>query len=397
MLIDTDFIVFSDDWGRHPFSCQHIMTHFLPGNRLLWVNTIGLRTPQLTLYDVKRSFEKIAAWARPKRPKTNASFCKNLRILSPFMIPYNAIRPIRAFNRESVVRSVRKAMRDWCFKKPVLLATQPLASDYIGHFDESLVVYYCVDDFTCWPGMNQPEMVRAMENKFLAHADLTIVTSESLRRTRSHAKYPPRLLTHGVDVDHFSGSRNRNRVKPGPLCGLRGPVVGFYGLIDDRLDRKLVSRILTQHPEWNVVFIGTTTISLDEFQSAPGFLHIDAVPYDILPDYAACFDVAIVPYQVNSQTVSINPLKLKEYLAAGKPVVATPLPEVLFLAPVVRTASTPDAFINEIEAALSTPLAQESLRVVLEGERWEDKASVLSGWIMDALHQKCISGSFSDA
>ena len=383
MLKGKDFIVFSDDWGRHPFSCQHIMRHFLPHNRLLWVHTIGLRTPRLTLHDLRRSAEKLASWAAPKR-ESQRPLPKNLRMLSPVMIPYAGFRPVRAFNRGSVVRAALAAMADWGLKNPILLATLPNAADYAGRFGESLTVYYCVDDFSLWPGMNQPELVKELEADMLKKADLVVATSKALCLSRTNGKRPSRLLSHGVDLEHFTTADAANG-RPSALREIPGPIVGFFGLIDERLDRDLILRLLEQRPHWSFVFIGHSLVRLDALAAHPNFFRLPAVPYAELPRYAACFDVAIIPYVVNDLTRSINPLKLREYIATGRPVVATPLPEALRLAPAVRTGANVRAFLQAMEEALADASSPESRQAVLAGESWADKAELLSGWMEEAL------------
>lgn len=390
MLNNTDFIVFSDDWGRHPFSCQHIMRHFLPENRLLWVHTIGLRTPRLTVYDIKRSAEKVASWLRPKKSVETESLHHNLRLLSPVMIPYNTIRPIRGFNRESVVRSVRQAMREWNFNDPVLLATQPLASDYAGRLGESLTVYYCVDDFTLWPGMNQPELVRAMENALLSQADLVVAVSDSLCASRSNGREATRLLTHGVDIEHFQRA-TLPQEKPEPLKALSGPIIGFYGLIDKHFNRELVAAILDARPDWQVVCIGTKRLDLSELETRANFHWLPPVPYEKLPAYAACFNVAFIPYLVNAHTQSANPLKLREYIATGKPVVTTPMAEVFRFKELIFIANDSPAFIEAIEQALSAPPNPMRINEALVGESWQDKAKQLSGWIEETMARRTSS------
>lgn len=387
ILTNTDFIVFSDDWGRHPFSCQHIMKHFLPGNRLLWVNTIGMRTPRLSLYDIKRSFEKVASWIRPNASASPEPLPHNLRILSPVMIPYNTISAVRFFNRESVVRSVQKAMRDWGFTKPVLLTTQPLASDYVGRFGERLVVYYCVDDFTVWPGMNQPELVRGMEDSLLARSDLVTAVSDSLCASRSNGRTPTRLLTHGVDVEHFRQAA-QPLPRPEALRGLGGPIIGFFGLIDSHFDRELTAALLDARPGWQIVCIGTRRIDLGELEKRPNFHWLPPVPYAELPSYAAAFDVAVIPYKVNEHTQTASPLKLREYIATGKPVVTTPMADVFRFQNHIAIAGTDREFIAAIEKALASPPVPEAQEQALAGESWKDKAALLSSWIEEGLEQR---------
>ena len=386
-MFGSDFIVFSDDWGRHPFSCQHIMEQFLPHNRVLWVNTIGLRTPRLCLYDLKRSLGKLTSWILPKGEK--GELHPNLRIVAPFMVPYNTVAPVRAYNRFRVVHSVRAAMKAWGIENPVFLATLPNAADYVGFFGESLVVYYCVDDFTLWPGMNQPKMVQGLEADLLDKADLVIAVSDTLCATRANGRTQTRLLTHGVDIEHFMLSGCTGS-PPEAMRDLSGPVIGYYGLIDGRMDQNLIRSILVAHPEWHLVLIGKSLVSLKEFSAYPNFLHIPAVPYTDLPCYAACFDVAILPYHVDERTMSINPLKLKEYLASGKPVVSTMLPEVCSLSAVVCTAGDAASFVREIELALQQG-QPEACAELLRGESWAAKAELMSEWMVESMRTKRIA------
>src|ERR1039457_1488025 len=174
MIRGRDFIVFSDDWGRYPFSCQHIMKRFLPDNRLLWVNTIGMRKPRINLSDIKRSIGKIRSWLTPRENKRSET---NLTIISPIMIPYATIPLVRGWNRLSVIRAVRSEMRRLSFNHPIVLTTLPNASDYLNAFDEILDVYYCVDEFSEWPGVEK-ELVSEMEATLLEKTDFVVAVSD---------------------------------------------------------------------------------------------------------------------------------------------------------------------------------------------------------------------------
>ncbi len=388
MLKNKDFIVFSDDWGRHPFSCQHIMEHFLPNNRLLWVNTIGMRTPELSIYDIKRAFGKISSWLKPQsnNDTTNQEH-KNLRIISPFMIPYNNYGIIREFNAKNVVKSVNQAADEWGFTDAILLTTQPLASDYIGKLNEKLIAYYCVDDFINWPGMNQPELVQKLEDELLKKSDLVFAVSDSLCQSRTNGKEQTKLLTHGVDIPHFEKAKIPQEI-PEEFKNISHPIIGFYGLIDKHFDVNLVEEILKHEPEWNIVCVGTKRISLETLEKYKNFFWFPAVDYYNLPQYAAAFNVAIIPYHVNEHTQTANPLKLREYIATGKPIVTTPMNEVFRFEKVIHIAERGLPFIQAIDEALHTPVIEELRSQALRGESWCEKAELTSSWIEESLQNK---------
>lgn len=383
MIKNRDFIVFSDDWGRHPFSCQHIMKHFLTDNRILWVNTIGMRKPRFTLYDVKRGVQKILSWISPGQEKRKEG---NLTVLSPFMIPYNTIPLIRSFNRASVVGEVRTAMQRLGFKDPILIATLPNAADYLGAFGESLDVYYCVDEFSEWPGVDK-NLVREMENILLKNVHFIVTVSDELQRNKKSPRGPTYLLTHGVDLEHFSrGSLPHNIPKEvGVMERIPKPIVGYFGLFDERSDQEILENILIRHPEWSLVIIGKSMVSTERLKKYKNFHHINAVFYAELPRYASYFDACIIPYVRNTLTDNISPLKLKEYLATGKPIVSTALPETMKYRQWVNIAKNQGEFVTKIEEVIDRGVDASSQITSVRNEDWQNKALLFSSYIESTL------------
>ncbi len=383
MISGRDFVVFSDDWGRHPFSCQHLMNVFLKENRILWVNTIGLRNPTISLYDAGRIAEKAMGWLGRGKRGDDIVLPENLTVVSPFMVPWNQFGALRAFNRRQVVSCVRSAMEALEFDSPLVVATVPNAADYIGRLGERLFVFYCVDEFSEWPGVNS-ELVKDLERTMLSGVDMVAAVSDRLAGSKKAANGPTYLLTHGVDIEHF---RQTGRVEPAEIYrDLPGPVIGYFGLIDERTDQDLLIALLERFPEASLVLIGNTKVSLSRLTQFGNFHHIPPVRYELLPRYIAGFDVAIIPYVVNALSNNINPLKLKEYMASGVPIVSTPLPEVVKFDGVIRVGSTAASFADAVESALSD--GGRDVSAALAGESWAEKAELLSGWMIRRLEEK---------
>ncbi len=389
MLTGRDIIVFSDDWGRHPFSCQHIMTHFLPGNRLLWVQTIGMRRPRLTLYDLRRSFEKLASFVTPAENRKEP-LPENLTVVNPFMLPFGNLL-VRALNRYSVVRTVRASLGELRFRDPILLTTLPNAADYLGALGESLSVFYCVDEFSQWPGVNR-SLVQTMERKLLDRVDLVVAVSDALCASKRPANGSSvRLLTHGVDAAHFGRAaiRTTNPRAIAALGDIPGPIIGYFGLFDQRSDQEILEYLLKSRPDCSLVILGAAVTGYEKLSRYPNFFHREAVAYEELPEYVSFFTLCILPYVRTLLTDNINPLKLKEYLATGKPVVSTPLPEAVKLQPRVRIAATPEAFLRQVEEALGgSGLSPEGAGEMFRNESWEAKATMMAEWISVAHEQK---------
>lgn len=385
MIKDRDFIVFSDDWGRHPFSGQHIMKHFLKDNRILWVNTIGMRNPRLSIYDVKRVIGKFRSWSRPDA--SAGDLPANLTVVAPVMLPYNSVPAIRNWNRNSVVKKTREWSERLGFSDPIFLATVPNAADYAGSLNESVIVYYCVDEFSEWPGVLK-KMTRKFEKALLKKADLIACTSDELTRSKVSSQAPTYLLSHGVDVEHFSKAGRVDTEVP-DLKDVPKPIIGYFGLFDERSDQDLLTHLLESRPEWSLVVVGNSVVDMGKLKKFENFYHIGPVPYDVLPQYAAYFDVCIIPYVLNELTANINPLKLKEYLATGKPVVSTALPEAIKFNQWMQIASGHVEFRDAVSLALEVKsVGGAPAAEALVGETWIDKAACLSGWIEDALERK---------
>jgi glycosyltransferase involved in cell wall biosynthesis len=383
MIKNRDFIVFSDDWGRHPFSCMHIMKRFLPYNRILWINTVGMRLPKLNFYDLRRSVEKIGSWFG--RSTSREELPAHLTVISPVTIPFNNLSIIRRFNRMSVVRAVKREMIRLSLKQPILLTTLPTASDYLGAFGEAVDVYYCVDEYSKWPGAAK-EVLEHMESDLVRKVDLIVTTSEELQRANRSESCPTYLLTHGVDIEHFNKAKE---FTPHPLFNtVNKPVIGYFGLIDGHVDLGLLEYLMKEKPGWSFIFIGPVKVDIDVLKERKNAHFFPPVPYLDLPRYLAGFDVCILPYKVNELTRYSNPLKLKECLAAGKPVVSTALPEVMKLKEAVRVALAKEEFLIQVSDALTDPFDKASAEKVLQGEDWSIKAQKMSDYIEEAIKRK---------
>jgi glycosyltransferase involved in cell wall biosynthesis len=158
----------------------------------------------------------------------------------------------------------------------------------------------------------------------------------------------------------------------------------MFGVIDARLDASLVMALARAMPEATIVLLGPVDRDVRHLATWSNVRLPGAVPYDALPAEAARFDVCILPYVVDASTTSINPLKLKEYLATGKPVVSTPLPEAERLRPFVRVAAA-DAFVDAVAAALRDPTPAPGLEAFLADESWDAKASQFFDWAVNGV------------
>jgi glycosyltransferase involved in cell wall biosynthesis len=377
VLVNRDFVVFSDDWGRHPSSCQHLFRRIARRNRVLWVNTLGTRTPTLSRSDLARAAAKVREWIRPTPPVAE----EPVRVLRPLMTPFDRWRPLRAVNARLVRRAVTRAAALGGVRAPIVVTTIPNAAGVVGRLGEASSVYYCVDEYSEWPGADRKAMLE-MERELLARVDLVVTTSEALFESKS-AKHPRvRLLPHGVDWERFRAGAGR---VPPELERLPRPRVGYPGLVDARLDVARIAALARAMPGASFVLLGPRQLGPGELDALSNVHFLPPVPYEDVPAVLAALDAAFLPYVLSELTARMNPLKLRELLAAGLPVVATPLPEIAREGAFVRLARDGDDWLTGLRAAIAEGRSRAAARSEsVRGQSWEARAEELGRLIQEA-------------
>ena len=373
---DPCFLVFSDDWGEHPSSCQHIFGHIAKHHQVLWVNTIGMRKPSFTFTDAKKVYYKLRKMLfgdkkQAKGHKRQTELTK-LTVLQPFMLPFSNITIIRRFNQFLVTNAVKKMLPTLTMSAPIFITTVPNACDYAGHCQEQKVVYYCVDDYGQWPGLEH-KLVEEMEQNLMKKSNIFIATSQALYDKLICFGKPTHLLTHGVDLDLFSKTPTEEHVL---LKNIPKPRVGYFGLFDERSDKNLLGELARSFPRVSFVITGKVETDISILKTRRNIFFTGSIPYRELPAMVKGWEVCILPYLVNDLTNSINPLKLKEYLATNKPVVASPLPEAKNFSNYLNVANSATEWENIINSLLNKKLINQNNHVsaVLKEESWPIKA-----------------------
>jgi glycosyltransferase involved in cell wall biosynthesis len=257
--------------------------------------------------------------------------------------------------------------------QPILVITAPNACDFIGAFDESRSVYYCVDDFSEWPGMNH-DFVAPMERELIDRCDVLVATSTALIERMEARGRSAHLLTHGVDVAAFVSYRGDEHAL---LRHIPRPRIGYFGLFDERSDQELLIEIARSMPEVSFVVTGPVETGTSQLTAFDNVYFTGAVPYAELPSLAQGFDICMLPYRVNKLTNAIQPLKLKEYIATGKPVISTPIREARALSAFIDLAESTEEWISLISRHLTGKVSCRSADAdrFLDQESWSAKAT----------------------
>jgi glycosyltransferase involved in cell wall biosynthesis len=382
LLCKPPIVVFSDDWGRHPSSCQHLIGKLLGHREVIWVNTIGTRPPRFDWQTVRRVTEKLKQWTRKSAPAPTAkvdSEQRAPRIVSPKMWPSFKGRFARGLNRRLLKRAL-KPIFESLREPPIVVSTLPLITDLIGEIPANRWVYYCVDDFGVWPGYDGVTM-RLLERDFVAKADEIIAVSETLNTHLTDLGRDSHLLTHGVDFDFW------NRVDPQAIPeefrGLEAPWTVFWGVIDRRMDLDFVKELSAKLSRGTLVLFGPQDDPDPMLFQLPRVVVKPSLPFARLPSIAAAASVLVMPYADLPVTRAMQPLKFKEYLATGKPVVVRGLPSTYGWADACDVCDTKERFVEAVNTRIAEGIlpTQPFGRERLAAEGWDAKAKQFEAWL----------------
>ena len=327
------------DWDTELWTNQHhLMSRLAQANNVLFVESLGLRRPQLASRDLARIARRLRRGLAPPRA------VDGLHVLSPLVLPLHSNRVVRAVNRRLLDALVRRASRRLEMKQPILWAYVPQAESLIESLQPELVVYHCVDDIAAQEGIDGASF-RAAEQRFAAQADLVLASAPSLaermRELSSNVMEAPNV----ADTDLFASALQAGPVDAA-LAALPQPRVVFTGaIVTTKLDLPLMVSLAQARPEWSFALVGPVgpgdpRADVSMLKAAPNIHLLGPRSYDELPAVLRGADAGLIPYARNELTGSIFPMKVYEYLAAGLPVIATELPA---LAEVSEVAKAPDA------------------------------------------------------
>jgi glycosyltransferase involved in cell wall biosynthesis len=372
-LEGRDIVCFANDWSGDPLSKKHVMRRLARRNRVLWVNSLGNRSPRATARDLRRIFDKLQRFAGGLYEVE-----ENIFVVSPLAVPSYRSPLMRRVNEMVVGASVRTAMRRLAFRRPLVYTFVPASVWVADQLGAEHLVYHCVDEYSAFAGAG--EEIRSLEAELLQRSDLVIACSEPLRAAKAQLNRNTVLVRHGVEHAHFARALAEETPIPADVQALPRPIFGFYGLVAEWVDLEAMRQIAAAYPHGSVVIVGDINhadrAGLAALHGQPNVHLLGRRPYERLPGYCKAFDVALLPFVKNELTVSANPLKLREYLAAGLPVVATDIPEARALAGRgVLLADGPQSFVAQVGEALRVRGPSRDRSQEMARESWDDKVA----------------------
>lgn len=275
------------------------------------------------------------------------------------------------------------------FENPLQWFYDPMAvTAFLGQMNEIGVIYDCMDELSKFRGA--PPQIKTREQKLLAVADVVFAGGRKLWESKKLLNDNCHFYGCGVDVAHFGKARHSETKIPDDIAPLRKPTLGYFGVIDERMDYELLVNLAEANPDWSIAMVGPQ-IKVDKVPQRPNIHWLGQKNYADLPAYCKAFDVCMMPFALNEATEFINPTKALEYMATGKPIVSSAVADVVTnFGAVVKIARTHDDFIFLCQEAIEntdTARMEVGLKQAAENS-WDSIVAQLEGHITNALRQK---------
>lgn len=378
-------VYFGNDWNaENRTSSHHIATRLAGRMPVLYVDSPGMRAPNASGRDLKKAWRKLsAALRRPERIREGFWRC------TVPQLPFRRIPGIDAFNRLFGRWAVRRALAAVGIERRISWFAVPHPGFLARRLGEELCVYYCIDDYAAHPGVD-PELIGRRDDALSRAADLQFVAPPALLERKRGLNPRTFYSPHGVDVALFRRASEPGTEIAAAARDLPGPVIGYIGSLHEWIDLDLIAWLARERPQWTFLLVGHAAADVSELRALPNVRLAGAQPYATLPQWAKAFDVAIIPYRLNRQVANSNPLKLREYLATGKPVVSVHNPEIEKFSRWVRIARDRAEYLRALESALAedTPQAAAERIAAVADQTWDSRVDTVLDTVAQALQRQ---------
>jgi UDP-galactopyranose mutase len=293
--------------------------------------------------------------------------------------------------RQSLVKAALRGPLAGQFDRALQWFYDPMAvTAFAGQLDEVAIVYDCMDELSKFRGA--PPQIVERESLLLSKADLVFTGGRKMWESRSARHSNCHFYGCGVDIEHFGAARKDATVVPADIAALRKPVLGYFGVVDERIDYELLAMLADANPEWSVVMIGPTAkVDPNTFPQRRNLHWLGGRKYSELPAYVKAFDLCLMPFALNEATESINPTKALEYMASGRMIVSSAVPDVVSnFGSVVKIADSREQFValcHECLANSDSAAIQAGLQMASENS-WDFIVSRLEHHIEEVLARK---------
>ena len=311
----------------------------------------------------------------------------------PMVLPFGNTLPfIKKINFKIELKFIRRIMEKLKIHDPIHIIIYPYFIDFVGKLGEKMVIAYFVDDSTA--EIKDPAERQALQKKIrylCKKADIVLTTSTALYNEMKHFNKNTFFVPNGVDANHFMKALLPETRIPDSIRNISKPIVGFMGIIDNRLDVPLMLKLAKNHPKWSIVFVGKVKkkyVNIAALKKLKNVHFLGMQKPEDLPAFIKAFDVCLIPYVDSQLTRNIYPLKLHEYLATGKPVVSTNMPELYPFKEVVRISKDYKEFEDNIIKSLKEDKEENKLKriAIAKQNTWDNRIETISKIISKFLN-----------
>lgn len=268
----------------------------------------------------------------------------------------------------------------------------PMALEFSAHLEPRLTVYDCMDELSAFK--YAPNELKELEDNLFNKANVVFTGGHSLYEVKKKQHFNTHFFPSSIDKDHFVKARETDQ-EPADQVAIAGPKIGFYGVIDERFDIELIRGMAEARPDWHIVLIGPVVkIDPAHLPQLPNIHYLGSKSYDELPGYLSGWKVALIPFLQNESTRFISPTKTPEYLAGGKPVVSTPIRDVVYpysREGLVGIGENAEDFVTIIDNLLATPGRDAWLQAVdlfLDNYSWDLTCQAMTEALLKALNTR---------
>jgi len=368
-----------DWWYQHRSHVDFQITRkFSAKGNALYVNSIVMQIPNFS--EGKKLWNRVVRKSKSiftGLKKSDVGFW----VYSPFSLPVHHIPFAKEVNDLIVAVQIKLVASTITLKNPIIMVVCPAACDIALKCTGSHLVYLRTDAYELFPNVDK-EVITNYDLTLKNKADLTLFVSDKLYQDEKHQCNKAIFLDHGVDFEMFDEIDKSMELIPLDIKELMDgrPIVGFFGTLDSHtVDVDMCAQVASKLPEMNFVFVGKVAADYDVLISKDNIYILGVKSYEQVPYYGHHFDVAIMPWQQTDWIEACNPIKLKEYLALGKPIVSTPFQELKEYSDVVYAASGADEFAKQIKTAL----AEDSEALIMKRKNrvrslsWESRVEMI--------------------
>lgn len=295
--------------------------------------------------------------------------------------------------REFTHKAINDMNEDGEFDRPLLWYYSPMdASWSLGHFENRGIVYDSMDELSQFTGA--PKALVDNENRLMEYADIVFTGGYELWTKKKQRHDNAHFFGCGVEFDHFNKAMEQSTTIPADIDFMSRPILGWFGVIDERVDYGMVGEMARMRPTWSFAMVGPVVkVDPNHLPHAPNLFWLGGRDYQVLPSYCKAFDICMMPFAMNKATEFINPTKALEYFATGRPVISTPVKDVVRqYSDLVDIVKTPEEFIAAAERLLQQPeLRQQRIERCLERARqgsWESTVATMQNLIKESIGKK---------